>query len=264
MNNGSIVVLMMAFTMPPLPCRGDQVASPPVDENAKEVTLTAADGGKVFGTHRSSSGKVVVLLFHQAGSNRHEYGPTVPVLLKWGFDTLAIDQRSGGKMWGKANQTVKTRGGSTPYLEALPDLQAAHDWAVAQKYKTIIVVGSSYSAALVFLLARNNPRTIAGVVSFSPGEYLGKPDVVKSAAAQVAVPIFVTSASTPRERTRVEEVLSKRSGKQSKQVTRFRSDKAPHGASALREDRNPNSAQVNLSALQEFLLSVRRASTPNR
>jgi hypothetical protein len=38
-----------------------------------------------------------ILLSHQAGSNRAEYAPIAPRLVKPGFNCLAIDQRSGGE-----------------------------------------------------------------------------------------------------------------------------------------------------------------------
>ena len=71
-----------------------------------------------------------------------------------GFHALAIDQRSGGERWGYENETVNKLGESTKYLAALPDLEAALKWKADGGYggKTL-VWGSSYSAALVFLLA---------------------------------------------------------------------------------------------------------------
>jgi pimeloyl-ACP methyl ester carboxylesterase len=63
----------------------------------------------------------------------------------------------------------------------------------------IIVWGSSYSAALVFLLAANHRREIKAILAFSPGEYLRGSSTVRKAAAQVSIPIFVTSAKDPKD-----------------------------------------------------------------
>ncbi len=90
--------------------------------NADDIKLTASDGNKVFGTFTQATPKndKIVLLFHQARSNHHEYDPTYPLVNKAGFDTLTIDQRSGGHMWNKDNLTVKANGKSTDYASALP------------------------------------------------------------------------------------------------------------------------------------------------
>ncbi|MFX8211177.1 hypothetical protein ABTK89_19200, partial [Acinetobacter baumannii] len=45
----------------------------------QDVTLTAADGTSIFGTYyRAAKPKALILLFHQAGSSRHEYDPIAP------------------------------------------------------------------------------------------------------------------------------------------------------------------------------------------
>jgi pimeloyl-ACP methyl ester carboxylesterase len=95
------------------------------------------------------------------------------MLATLGFNVLAIDQRSGGNAWGRTNETVKRLGKSTGYDEALPDLEAALQWAKSSgETGPIIVWGSSYSAALVFLLAANHRREVKAILAFSPGEYL--------------------------------------------------------------------------------------------
>jgi hypothetical protein len=48
----------------------------------------------------------------------------------------------------------------------------------------------------VFLLAAQNPSDVAGVVAFSPDEYLGKPTMVRDAAKKVSAPVFITSSSS--------------------------------------------------------------------
>ena len=56
----------------------------------------------------------------------------------------------------------------------------------------VIIVGSSYSASLVLLIGKDNPK-IKAVASFSPGEYLrgvNLPEKVKGYAKSV----FVTSS----------------------------------------------------------------------
>lgn len=59
----------------------------------EEVTLDAADGAKVFGTYTmaSANNDKIIILFHQALSNRHEYDPTDDI----GWPDARLN-RSGG------------------------------------------------------------------------------------------------------------------------------------------------------------------------
>ena len=130
---------------------------------ADAVSFAARDGVQVFADYYSagSKAKPLILLFHQAGSNRGEYATIGPMLATLGFNVLAIDQRSGGNAWGRSNDTIKRLGKSTGYDEALPDLEAALQWAKSSgETGSIILWGSSYSAALVFLLAASHPREV--------------------------------------------------------------------------------------------------------
>ena len=73
--------------------------------------LQATDGVEIRGDLYALDGDdkrsaPVILLFHQAGSNRGEYAEIAPRLNELGFHALAIDQRSGGKRWGFENETV--------------------------------------------------------------------------------------------------------------------------------------------------------------
>ena len=177
---------------------------------ADAVSFTASDRVQVFADYYSagSKAKPLILLFHQAGSNRGEYATIGPMLATLGFNALAIDQRSGGNAWGRTNETVKRLGRSTDYDEALLDLEAALQWAKSSgQTGSILVWGSSYSAALVFLLAAEHQDEIKAILAFSPGEYLGGSSTVRKAAAQVSIPIFVTTAKNPKEIAMAESIL---------------------------------------------------------
>lgn len=214
---------------------------------AEPVTLTASDGVKVFGTYYGTGdkSKPIVLLFHMAGSNKGEYGQVGPRLIQLGYNALAIDQRSGGG----ANETVRTLGRSTGFQQALPDLEAALAWAKSSGHAgKVIVVGSSYSASLVFLLAAKHPGEIHGLASFSPGEYFGSGSSVRAAAAQLhGVTVFVSSASDSGEIAEARTILASVPGNAKSQLA---PKQAPHGASAL--------AQGEVwDAFTRFLASVR-------
>jgi hypothetical protein len=70
------------------------------------VTLQAHDGVSVSGlVYEARQPKGIILLFHQAGSSKAEYATIAPGLAAAGFTALAIDQRSGGTLYGP-NETV--------------------------------------------------------------------------------------------------------------------------------------------------------------
>jgi dienelactone hydrolase len=227
-------------------------------EAQQAITLFAADGVKVFGTYFEAKRPAapIILLFHQAESSRYEYGSISPRLVAAGFNVLAIDQRSGGSMWGNKNETVEHLGKSTDYMDAMPDLKAALDWARAgNRKRDVILWGSSYSASLVFILGADNPGQVSGILAFSPGEYFADQHMISDAAAKVHVPVFVTSAADPNEIAAAKAILAAVPVKDAVQyVPTF----GVHGSSTLRDDRNPKGAPANWQAVMAFLNHVHR------
>jgi dienelactone hydrolase len=224
---------------------------------AEPVSFTASDGVRVYADHTPASGNgdKLILLFHQAGSNRGEYATIAPVLVGLGYATLAVDQRSGGNLWGRQNETVQHLGHSADYGAALLDLEAALDWARANGHAgNVILWGSSYSASLVFLVAAKHPQEIAAVLAFSPGEYFSDPSAVRHAAAQLTLPIFATSAKESDEIAAAKAILA---AAPSKMKTQFIPQIAGvHGSSTLRADRNPKAAEENWAAVKAFLTAL--------
>lgn len=224
-----------------------------VEVQPAQVQLQAADGVAVFGTYYPAMDpKALILLFHQAGANRGEYATIAPRLVKAGYSALAIDQRSGGGMFDTDNVTVDKLGHSADYLDALQDLEAALAWAHADgRDAPVLVWGSSYSAALVFLLVARHPGAIDAVLAFSPGEYLGKPHLVRDAAAKVTVPVYVTSARDDEEIAAAKGIVDATA---SSSRTQFVPKIAGvHGSSTLRADRDPKGMDENWQAVMAFL-----------
>lgn len=217
-------------------------------ETAEAVTLKAADAVAVYGQRlrAGSARRGTMLLFHMAGSNFGEYAPIAPQLAAHGFDTLAIDQRSGGRQWGRDNATVARLGRSTDFAAALADLRAA--LAFAHGGGKIVVLGSSYSAALVFLLAASAPE-IAALASFSPGEFIAGASI-GAAAGRLRCPCFVTSASDAGEIAEAKRLAAAVPGGLGQHYV---PRQGLHGASSLRADQNPTGAAANMAALLAFL-----------
>ncbi|BBB08514.1 alpha/beta hydrolase [Sphingopyxis sp. EG6] len=214
---------------------------------AVPVTLTAADGVKVAALHYPAPNpKAVILLFHQANSSKAEYATIAPRLVTAGYSALAIDQRSGGDLFGP-NQTVAAIGRSADYAEAQRDLQAALAWGKEQG-APVILWGSSYSAALVFRVAAD--PAVKAVLAFSPGEYLGDGAPVAEAAGRVQVPTFITSASDPAEVGAGKAILTASPATAKQQYVPA---KGVHGSSTLIPSRNPTGAAANWDAVLVFL-----------
>ena len=217
------------------------------------LTLTAVDGVTVYGDRYAAKGTALatILLFHQAGSNRGEYAPIAPRLAEAGYEAIAIDQRSGGKLFGRNNETVAKLGASGDYLDALPDLEAALAFARKEAAgRPVIVWGSSYSASLVFMLAAKHPDEVAAVLAFSPGEYFGGKARVATAAANVNVPVFVTSAPDESEVTQAKAILA---ASPSATKVQFVPKHGKHGSSTLHADANPKGAKEVWAAVMDFL-----------
>jgi len=236
------------------------VAAPTMGRAAEALSFTAADGVRVFADYYSADRGVddksapLILLFHQAGSNRGEYATIAPALAKLGFAALAIDQRSGGNSWGRVNETVQHLGHSGDFAAASADLEAALQWARSSGHVgRLIVWGSSYSAALVFPLAARHQGEVSAVLAFSPGEYLGGV-TVRRAAAQLTVPIFVTSAKDDGEIAAARTILDAVPASAKTQfVPRIG---GVHGSATLRSDRNSRGAEENWDAVKTFLTNL--------
>lgn len=180
----------------------------PNSDPTRTVTTQTSDGIVIFG--ETYFGKLedtapLILLFHQGGSNgRSEYTPLVGQLNNRGYRAIAWDQRSGGATFGGENRTVQNLPdqADTGYCDAQSDLQAALDFVIENGIAdTVIVWGSSYSAALVFELASNNQDHVSGVIAFSPAS--GGPLAACRArkwAASIDKPRLVLRPSSEMER----------------------------------------------------------------
>ena len=178
----------------------------------------------------------IVIAFHQAEASAAEYAPIAPRLVRAGYTVLAIDQRSGGGEFGGTNRTAAALGRAAGYDEALPDLEAALAWARLQaRGAPIVAWGSSYSAALVFLLAAAHPgevsarRRLLARRNTSPD-----PHAVRAAAARVEVPVYIDQAASSDEIARAAEILNAVKGKDKQQLVV--AGPSTHGSSTLRPD----------------------------
>jgi dienelactone hydrolase len=175
-----------------------------------------------------------ILMFHQSGSSRGEFTEIAPKLVRLGYNGLAVDLRYGREINFIANETsllAQAENFPRTMTDARRDIQAAMDWVSGQSEKPVILLGSSFSASLALILAKDNPATSA-VIAFSPGEFFGPPDLVRNAIRNLDVPVFL--AATRREYPYVTELCS---GISTDKKTIFRPAENPgvHGAKTLWE-----------------------------
>lgn len=169
-------------------------------QNEERVILHAKDSLEVtayWWLPRENDFKNVFVLCHQAGWNHREYDEIKHQLLQMGFACLILDQRSGGVFKNKPNEThnkALRKGKSTRYLDAIPDIEAAIEFAFKKNNnRPIILWGSSYSASLALIIGCQNEK-VMGVIAFSPGEYFGQDFNVKKHIHNCEKPVFITGS----------------------------------------------------------------------
>ena len=200
----------------------------------KELLIKSANNIKLKADYyKIKSKKPLILLFHQAGYSRGEYIETAKKLNKLGYSCLAIDQRSGNKINGILNESFVQANEmklGTTYPDAYVDLEATVNYVLNNKLATeIILLGSSYSSSLIFILENKFKNYVKGIASFSPGEYFKfKNQSIAHYAAKVSCPVFITSAGNEKHYW---EAIYK--AIQTKKVSFLPKFKGLHGSKAL-------------------------------
>ena len=216
------------------------------------IWATAADRINVRGDlYAAENPKAIILLFHQADSSREEYATIGPRLAAAGYTAMAIDQRSGGSMFG-VNETMKNVKRKAEMVDAESDLIGAVNWA-RPFGKPIILWGSSYSASLAFDVANLYPGQVKGVMAFSPGEYFPDPHMVGRAASTLAVPAYITSSSDPEEIAKAKALAARVPGGRAEQSVPAT---GVHGSSPLIAAKTPKGAEANWASALAFLKKV--------
>jgi len=174
----------------------------------KQVNFKSKDGLLITADYyKIENHKGFIVLCHRSHCNRAEYRETAPKFNQLGYSCLAIDQRSGMKVFGETNETknrAKEQGLPTGYLDAKPDIESAIEYAYKlNDTKPIILLGSSYSSALALLISVNSDK-LKSVITFSPDEHLKMVNLAKEIKG-INIPIFATSAK--KEIEQVTEVL---------------------------------------------------------
>lgn len=178
--------------------------SPLWGQTVRTVTFPSKDGLTITADyyHPFADSTKTIVLFHQAGSSRGEFNEIALELNRLGFNCLAVDLRSGNSMNGVKNETfqaAKAQMKNTQYLDAYRDMESAVEYVHhSLNPNTVLVLGSSYSAALAVRLGAEMPDYATAILVFSPGEYFkafGKaPDYIKQFASKLTIPVYATAA----------------------------------------------------------------------
>ncbi len=175
----------------------------------EKVAFYAEDGLKITADlYEVNAEQPYVLLFHQAGYSRGEYRETTTKITKFGYNCLAVDLRSGGEVNYIQNHTALVaiqQGFSTDYLSSTKDIKAAIKWVKERSNKPVILFGSSFSASLCLMIAKDD-EDVKAVVAFSPGEFFTPEISIQSEIKDLEKPVFV--ASSTRENSYINEMLS--------------------------------------------------------
>jgi dienelactone hydrolase len=140
-----------------------------------------------------------ILLCHQARFNKFEYSGIAERLNEMGFNCMAIDQRSGGPIGSKQNETylrALKKGKGIDYVDAEVDIQASIDYITKTYSERVVLWGSSYSSTLALYIAVER-EDVSAVLSFSPGNYLAdkKGSLIEKLEA-FNKPMFLTSSKS--------------------------------------------------------------------
>lgn len=154
------------------------IATPTPKPNifGNEISFVASDKSVISGTIYSPSNIAgpykTLILIHQFDSNRSDWSPFIPELLKNGYRVLAFDLRG----MGESISTVPKEP-SNVYLDSMTgDLAAAVQYLQGltdTDKEHIGVIGASIGANIAYVYSGSNQNNISATVAISPSTTKG-------------------------------------------------------------------------------------------
>lgn len=141
----------------------------------KTIIFIAQDGLPITADlYTDKSQYPYMILFHMANSSRGEFREIAPKMMKFEYNCLAVDLRSGNEsnyVLNETHQAALDKNKKTDFLSSLTDIELAIDYAYnLSNKKPVVLVGSTFSASLCLICSLNNDK-VKAVIAFSPGEY---------------------------------------------------------------------------------------------
>jgi dienelactone hydrolase len=199
----------------------------------EKVSFYAADSLKITADLYLKNYELpFILLFHQADASRGEYTEIANRLLNLNYNCLAVDLRIGENINYIRNETAeraKVKGIQLNFIDAKKDIEAAIKYVSKFNKNPVILFGSSFSASLCLLTAKEN-KHVKSVIAFSPGEFF-RPEIdVKDNISGLKIPVFISCTDLEYQ-----YVLQLTTGisDQYKTIYRPKSGGGVHGAKAL-------------------------------
>ncbi|MBI2932871.1 MAG: alpha/beta fold hydrolase [Planctomycetes bacterium] len=145
----------------------------------EEVELKAEDGVKIAAAYSKPDGAgkhPALLLVHEVGGQKENWGEFPAAAVKGGYAVLAIDMRGHGKsdnpFAGDRVKKMPGKWGKDEWMDVLKDLKAAKGYLAGRPEvdeKKIVLIGASIGANLALHFAAED-RAIHAVAALSPGE----------------------------------------------------------------------------------------------
>lgn len=220
-----------------------------------KVAFEASDGLLVVADHYLVNKTYpYILLFHQLESSRGEFREIAPKLNKLGYNCLAVDLRAGNEVNFVRNETAQNASSmriSKRLEDAKRDMNAAIDFVNSRNELPVILLGSTFSASLSLVLAKER-EDVHAVVAFSPGEFFSGTLNIKNLITGLQKPVFIGSSKS--ELKFVTE-LAQGIPQNKKQIIISSSTNGVHGAKALWA--TEKSHNENWLALMMFLKNLK-------
>jgi hypothetical protein len=217
----------------------------------KNVQYKAEDGITITADHYfSKKNSPYILLFHQEKSSRGEYDSIAERFVKFNYNCLAVDLRSGEKYGYVENETAQAAlnsGKPAELMESLKDIKASIEYIWNLSGQEVILFGSASSASLALIEGKTNEH-VKAIIAFSPGEYFRPVLDMRSFLAGYPKKVFV--GCTDQEFVYVQEMFSEIDGK-NKIIFRPEFGHGVRGTSSLLRE-NPTRDEYWLSLLVYF------------
>lgn len=136
-----------------------------------------------------------ILLFHDQGSSRGEFGEIATRFQKMNYNCLAVDLRNGGNSNFIGNETTRRcreQNFGRDLRSVEEDISASINYAFEKSGKKVILIGAGANGTLALKTAKEND-SVKAVVALSPGEFFQSNFNLKDTISGIAKPILITS-----------------------------------------------------------------------